>query len=442
MHAKELGLVFLLASSGCGVPKLDCVEGSGTSSSIKTTDEVQYLDFVLPFVGLFENTGDGAGDAAQIHALLDADVASLISRIGATGDGKTRQLGFHYSIPLWAAEGRFPGKAVNIIQQSFKVARERNIAVHFSLETHYFWDTRPDLFNYFAPSDPSYSPLNAANVEWSDWQGTPNLHRYVNHGMPVELAPHMCYLSTKIQSEVSRLGGLVGSAVKSELDALAAAGQSQLFSGLTVTSEPSLDNYTNIDSIDPAIGDMMAKAGAPKVRLGFCSFTAQGYTAANPPSDLAAAAAAVNQKWVASWTQALAARGVPPDRLYTHVAAGGGAPSDKPFEFLNAPIDIAFVDSSRPGWTSYPMGTLHDDFNVLYQPLARHGNPHWGGTEAAPFDGRSLLPIAEYLSRHYDHGATVVVLNDGATGDLMSLLSQAVYGCDAIPAYQRFLSGS
>ena len=43
--------------------------------------------------------------------------------------------------------------------------------------------------------------------------------------------------------------------------------------------------------------------------------------------------------------------------------------------------------------------------------------------------------------RHYNHGATVVVLNDGATGDLTNLLSQSIYGCNAIPVYQRFLSG-
>jgi hypothetical protein len=433
-------LVCLSVLIGCGPPALQCVDG-GDGSGLKATDEVQYLDFVLPFMGLFEGTGEGAGDPARIHALLDADVASLIDRIGATGDGRVRQLGFHYSIPIWAVDGRFPGKTINVIKQSFKVARERQVAMHFSLETHYFWNTRPALFNYFEPSDPSYDPDNAANVEWSDWQGTPNRRRYINHGTPVELAPHMCYLADKIQSEVTRLGGLVAQTVKAELDALAAAGQSHLFSGLTVTSEPSLDDYTNIASIDPPIAELMDKAGDPKVRLGYCSFTRMGYSAQNPPPDLAAAAAAVNQRWVESWTQALAAGGVPPERLYTHVAAAAGTPADKPFGFFNAPIDIAFAAASRPGWTTYPMGSVRESFDVLYRSLAAHGNPHWGGTESAPFDGRSLLPIAEYLRRHYDHGATVVVLNDGATGDLMSLLGQAIYGCDAIAVYRRFLSG-
>jgi len=44
------------------------------------------------------------------------------------------------------------------------------------------------------------------------------------------------------------------------------------------------------------------------------------------------------------------------------------------------------------------------------------------------------------LSRHYDHGATVVVLNDGATGDLASALNRAVYGPDALAAYEEFLA--
>jgi hypothetical protein len=442
MNLKQLGpLAFVLVTAGCGPPKVQCQPG-GDGSGIQTTDEVQYLDFVLQFSSLFDSsTGDGAGDPAKIHAVIDAGVADLISRIGATGNGKTRQLGFHYALPIWAMEGAYPGKVINIIQQSFQVAREHNIAMHLSLETHYFWDTRPDLYNYFAPSDPSYSRNNTANVEWSDWQGTPNRHRYVNHGTPVELAPHMCYLSAKIQSEVSRLGSLVGSAVKTELDKLAVAGRSQLFSGLTVTSEPSLDNYTDIDSIDPAMGDFMAKAGAPKVRLGYCSFAALGYSAESPPPDLAAAAAEVNKKWVASWATALATSGVPTNRLYTHIAAAAGTPTDPPFYFLNAPIDIAFVAASRPGWTTYPVNSLTDNFDVLYKPLAANGSPHWASTEGAPLHGLTALPISEYLGSHYNHGATVVVLNDGATGDLTNLLSQSIYGCNALPVFQRFLSG-
>ncbi|HSI05675.1 MAG TPA: hypothetical protein VLC93_14415 [Myxococcota bacterium] len=402
-------------------------------------DEPRYLDFVLPLAGLFESTGDGAGDSEQIHALIDAEVSALIAKIGAHEDGMKGRLGFHYTIPIWAVDGRFPGKAVNVIEQSFAVARARDIAVHVSLETHYFWNTRPDLFNYFDPESPGYDPGNTANVEWSDWGGTPSRARYVNHGVPVELAPHMCYLAATIQSEVSRLAGIVGAALRTELAALADTGQSDLFSGLTVTSEPSLDNYTNIDAIDPPLGQLMQSNSSPKVRFGYCSFTAAGYSAANPPADLATAAAQVNQQWVQSWANAIADSGIAVDRLYTHTAAAAGAPTDHHFDLLNAPIDTAFVEQSRPGWTTYPMGSLEESFDVLYEHLAERGYPPWGGTEGAPFDGRGTTSVSEYLSRHYDHGAMVVVLNDGATGELASQLRGAIYSPEAIDAYRQFL---
>jgi hypothetical protein len=251
----------------------------------------------------------------------------------------------------------------------------------------------------------------------------------------------MCYLATTIQSEVSRLAGIVGAALRTELAALADAGQSELFSGLTVTSEPSLDNYTNIDAIDPPLAQLMQMNGAPKVRFGYCSFTAAGYSAAQPPPSFAAAAAQVNQTWVQSWATAIADSGIPSDRLYTHTAAAAGAPADTHFDLLNAPLDTAFVEQSRPGWTTYPMGSLEESFDLLYQHLAAHGSPPWGGTEAAPFDGRGTTSVSEYLSRHYDHGAMVVVLNDGATGELASQLRGAIYSPEAIAAYRQFLDG-
>jgi hypothetical protein len=160
-----------------------------------------------------------------------------------------------------------------------------------------------------------------------------------------------------------------------------------------------------------------------------------------PPDDLGAAAAAVNKTWTESWAKAIANAGVPTNRLYAHVAAPAGAPTDVAYEFINAPIDIAFIDSARPGWTSYPMGSLTKDFSELYDPLTARGNPHWGGTEGAPFDGLHLVSVTDYLSRHFDHGATVLVLNNGATGDLSDRLSQSIYSCGGLLVYQRFLMG-
>lgn len=52
------------------------------------------------------------------------------------------------------------------------------------------------------------------------------------------------------------------------------------------------------------------------------------------------------------------------------------------------------------------------------------------------------MPMDEYLDRHYEFGATLVVINIGATSDtLMSRLRDAVWNKEAIAAYQDFLNG-
>jgi hypothetical protein len=413
-------------------------EAAAADGVIPTTDEVQYLDFGIS-ADPFDPTGPGAGDAGAIYSVLDASVAALVAQIGATGDGRTRQLGFMVVMPPWLLDVAFPGKMSSVIAECAQVALAHHVAFHLSIESHYMWQTRPDLWNFFDPSQPGYDPANVANVEWTDWARTGYEWRFVDWGVPQNLgAPHMCYLSPAVESEVARLGGIIGTAARSAMDVLAGAGHPELFSGITVDSEASLDDYSDVDTFDPAMGALMAEAGAPKVRLGYCAFTALGYSAANPTDDAGATAAIANQMFIESWAKAVAGAGVPTNRLYTHIAASAQGLQSS---FMNAPISIAFVDSARPGWTTYPVGALASSFQPLQTALAANGNPHWGGTEAAPFDGTAAVDPYQYLRQHYAAGATLVVMNTGATGSLGSTLQNAVYGPAAIAAYRRFLAG-
>lgn len=61
MNRKQLGFVALcIAAAACGPPKVQCEPG-GDGSGIQTTDEVQYLDFVLQY-GI-QPPGSQGGDA-------------------------------------------------------------------------------------------------------------------------------------------------------------------------------------------------------------------------------------------------------------------------------------------------------------------------------------------------------------------------------------------
>src|SRR5688500_10575754 len=171
-----------------------------------------------------------------------------------------------------------------VVEQAFAVARARGIAVHFSVETHYFWDTRSDLWNAFDPDAPGYDPDNAENVEWSDWDGTLYVpHRYIDWGVPRRLAPHMCYSAPRVRAEGDRLARLLGGAIAAQLATMSPEERRDAFSGVTVGSEPSLDDYTEVDTFAPPLADFMDADGAPRVRLGYCALPHAGYSAASPP---------------------------------------------------------------------------------------------------------------------------------------------------------------
>jgi hypothetical protein len=128
--------------------------------------------------------------------------------------------------------------------------------------------------------------------------------------------------------------------------------------------------------------------------------------------------------------------------MYNHIPAGAGEVGSPLLAFTNAPLDIAFNDWSRPGWTTYPIGPIRNNFTPLYDLLTQHGVLHWGGTECNP-NGLSDAKIDpyEYLRMHFDHGATVMVMNSGAAPPLANALYEGLWNTQAQEAYKRFLQG-
>jgi hypothetical protein len=180
---------------------------------------------------------------------------------------------------------------------------------------------------------------------------------------------------------------------------------------------------------------------APHSRLGYCSLTNAGYSKANQPANFNSALSEINQKFIEFWDKQFSMAGIPCSRIYTHVAAG--VPQD---EGNNAPISVVFNPYARPGWTTYPTGTLANGFQPLYDALEKHGNPAWAGVEAnaaMALAGQPVMPGWEtYLGWHYNHGAKLVGINSGATDpSLMSQLGRGAFGDEALAAYRKFLSG-
>ena len=188
---------------------------------IQSSEESQYLVFFIPVEGIYE-----APTKQAAFNVIDKGAADIIERIGAVGNSPSRKLSFAILIPPWIVDRAYPGRMETVIEQAFSVAQKRNMPVYFSIMTHYMWNTRSDLWNFFDAKSSGYNPDNINNVEWTDWSKTPFLakdgksYRYIDWGAPERLAPHMCYNSPAIQKEITRLTRDIGGAIREGVDAL------------------------------------------------------------------------------------------------------------------------------------------------------------------------------------------------------------------------------
>jgi len=354
----------------------------------------------------------------------------LVTTIGIQGDGRMRLLGFGVPCATFAQEKQVPDN----IHRAFSVARQHNLALMLHFDFHLAWSNRPDLWNWFDPKQPGYNPDNRLNVEWFGWDGPPARARYLNHGEAQRMPPPMCFTSTRIRAEWTRLiRDVIAPPIKEELRTLEHEGKGRLFAGILVGSEPMFDNYSHTD---PETAKEVAADGAPTGQLGYRALLDRGYGKDHPPADIHQALGGVIQETVAFWCKEFVQAGLSAQKLYPHIPIG------PPLEVTSAPVASAFNPWSRPGWSTYPVGVLAHNFQPLYQALKAHGNPPWGGVEANVGMPGTLIDWESYLAWHYNHGAVLVAINMGATGtDLPARLETSAFSPEALAAYRKVLKG-
>jgi hypothetical protein len=357
--------------------------------------------------------------------------SALLKAIGERGDGRTRLLGFGIPCPTFEQEKQVPAN----IHRAFTVARQLNLAVMLHFDFHVDWSNRPDLWNWFDPNKPGYNPDNRRNVEWFGWDGPPAKARYLNWGAAQRMPPPMCFTSRAVRAEWTRLiREVIAPPLRRELEILRREGKERLFAGVLVGSEPTFDNYAHTD---PETARLVAADGAPVGQLGYRALLDSGYSQEHLPADIHRALGEVIQETVAFWCREFVRAGLPAQKLYPHVPAGAD------LETTSSPVWAAFNAWSRPGWSTYPVGPLQRSFQPLYAELKKHGDPPWGGVEANLGMPGSLADWESYLAWHYNHGATLVAINTGATGtDLPARLEKSAFSPEARAAYHRFLTGA
>src|SRR3989344_4718336 len=281
----------------------------------------------------------------------------MVGVIGERGDHESTQLGFVVGPLVFDMTDVELRRAIN---DAFAVAIEKDVAVGFHIDDSMFWVNRKDLWS------------DKNNVEWSDGRGTtvkPRIIGWAAGGAPY-LAPPMCYNSPAIKAEATRIGrDVIGAEIKKGIDRLNAVGKGYLFAGVITGWETRMQD----DSMSPT------------VYYGYCALHNLGYSATKPPGNIDLALQGVVSAWIVHWNKALIDAGISKDKVFTHIAFPGKAPSISTELVLrdwyknSDPAVTAFNDYSHPSWSVY--GTEH--LSALRTILAAKPDEAWGIAEGS-----------------------------------------------------------
>src|SRR3989344_4952347 len=342
-------------------------------------------------------------DKAGMSKIIDSKIDDC-----GKGDGKTRQLGFFIGpMTLNHTDEELRGQ----IRSMFEIAEEKNIAVGFHIDDSMFWQNRG-------------LAKDKNNIEWLDWEGTPNTGRHLSWGQDAKIAPQMCFNSKAVVSEVSRVAkDVIGAEIKKGVDKLKASGKEHLFAGVIAGWET---------QIGPDL--------ATRKPLGYCALTNKGFSAKNLPKDIDREREIIVQEFIELWTKSLMDADIPKEKIYSHVGspprilydmikAQGGKLSY--YEFARfAPPEVAFGKYHNPGFSVY--GVIGKEF---YDVIKNNGSPSWAMSEGSPdFGGdESGAPTPRwepFLAQFFNYGATLVnVFPVGVDSD------------EATEAFKKFLRG-
>lgn len=405
-----------------------CAPASDQAAAETVADETLYLAFQVftdspsPHNGA---GGQGTPNGPPERAVLDAFARELIASIGGVGEGR-RRLALMFGPILFDHSDQ---QAVQLINDAFEIALAHDVAVGFHLDDQMFWRGRRDLLQ------------DARNVERANWDGPPSTARRLDWGpVPAQLAPQMCLNSPTIEQEVRRRGrDVIGAAVAMAVRRLQQAGRGELFAGV-------------IAGWETQIGREFSHPESP---LGFCALRNLGLNSEASRAAMDQARVDVVQRFITLWSQALADAGVPPARIYSHVAFtprryfdARQSRASYPEATNFSPAEVAFGRSRRAGFSTYPTPGLMEEIRELAH--AGGGAP-WASAEGANVllthavmgqgDPGSGMSMETYLARHFNHGAALVNVFGWGLGEEANPFRRAAENDDAIGAYRKFLRG-
>ncbi|HOE65713.1 MAG TPA: hypothetical protein PLO62_04235 [Candidatus Hydrogenedentes bacterium] len=348
-----------------------CASCAAVAAPLKAAETPQYVFFsIAPYSGWSQD------DPQSLTPALFLDVRETLQ----TPDAPSLRVGllFHINTLLSPLE-----TLQATVARLCALAEDTSVPLLLVFDGQNWWESRPDLWNWWDPAKPGYDPKNAWNVEWTDW-GPQHAVKigWRNWGSQVRVAPAPNIASPRVVSEHVQALKPLAAQVAAWHRALPRE-KKWLCGGIKVGWEAGIgynaqyfpngnefaEKWPDDPSHDPRLGvDFgVGLCGG----LGHAAAMSAGIrrSGALTRDDIGLA----TQRYLQTLARVAYRAGMPRDKIFTH--QGGNCP---PYE-EHLPFWPAFNRYSLPGWSFY----WGDPAAVeeLRETLARRRTRTWAAAE-------------------------------------------------------------
>ncbi len=279
------------------------------------------------------------------------------------------------------------------VRRIAEITEHINLPVFLPLNGFQWWDEQPELYNWWDPDGSKtpakfferqrtpdfkqrfvrgYNPQNIHNVEWQNFTTPMNLNWRNWGGGGFRLAPPPNLLSAQYQKTLEGRLFTILNELLPIINRWQAQGKSELFAGITIGTEISLNaSVTSKDEFMPYGYRGIQDANCPTTNKN-CG-PSQQWTR----QQLLTMRAEVVRTHLDNLARKITRLGIPKQRIYTHVW-GETEPADP--KYTNY-AEAAFTPYARPGMSFY--GFAEDPFalSTWSNAMRKNGNPSWGAVE-------------------------------------------------------------
>lgn len=305
----------------------------------------------------------------------------IVELTGTPGDERLR-IGASFIFSLMESKTVTLKRSIAALLEA---SRRAGVPVLITLDGQNWWQTRPDLWNWWDPDLPGFDPAHRMNVEWTGWGPEHAIKiSWRNWGRQLRIRPAQNIFAPRVQAELhEKLAACVP--VIAEWYRDLPADKKHLFGGVKVGWEASInvnayyyrdgnrlfEEFPDDTSHDPDERDAAKGFTFGSVGLGYAAATSLGLKTSGELT--VQDHEKMVHRYLADLSRCVREHGIPSHLIFAH-QGGTYAPWEEHLSFKPA-----MNEDSIPGWSFY----THDppDCGSLAEDLESAGRRQWAAAE-------------------------------------------------------------